>query len=150
MSLPKLEIQYPDGTSETVQVRPSDVVRFEAHFKVPYVSVWVDAQMAVSRVPDISGHKPEDLDPETLNEVTDALARVDAAISTTHLYFLAWSAKTSGKEGTFEDWLDTIEGTSYMPGSGDDAAPLERGGSTPTPSPTPPSPSTPDEPSSPS
>lgn len=150
MSLPKLEIQYPDGSTEVVQVKPSDVVRFEAHFKVPYVSVWVDAQMAFTRVPDISDRDPETLDPETVEKVTDALARVDASISTTHLYFLAWSAKTKGKGPEFEDWLDEIEGTSYMPGSGDDAVPLEKGGSTPTPSPSPPSPSTPEEPSSPS
>lgn len=144
MSYPRLKIDYPDGTDEIVQVRPRDVLAFEAHFQVPYLSVWVNAQMAFAEVPDISDQDASELDAATVAEVERGLRKVDAAIQTTHLYFLGWAAKTAGKAEPFEEWLDLIDDVSYVPGSAVEDVPLEKGGSTPTLPPTPPSPSTPE------
>ena len=133
MSLPRLMIEYPDGRTEDVQVRPSDVVRFEAHFKIPYVSAWVDAQMALARVEEPG----DDATAEQVQVFAEQLVRVDAAISTSHLYFLAWSASTKGSGVPFEEWLDTIVGAEYWRAGADDASPLDQGGSIPTPPDTP-------------
>lgn len=137
MSLPKLQIEYPDGATEVVQCKPSDVTRFEVHFGIPYMSAWVDAQMAVARAEQLA--VGDDAPPEKVLEYMEAVERIEASISMSHLYFLAWSAKTKGAGIPFEEWLDTIEGAEWR-SSGADAAPLDPGGSTPTSSDTPASP----------
>lgn len=151
MSYPRLEIEYADESTEVVQVKASDVIRFEAHFGIPYMTMMIDAQMAFERVPDIEEEDIEKLDAEEQLEFIKAVNMVSASIKSSHLYFLAYSAKTKGKGDPFEDWLDTIETVTYKPGPAeDDAAPLAQGGSSPTPPSSLPSLSTPDEPSSPS
>ena len=151
MSYPRLEIEYADESTEVVQVKASDVIRFEAHFGVPYMTAWIDAQMAFERVPDIEADDLDSLTEEEQADYIKSVAMVSASIKSSHLYFLAYSAKTKGKGDPFEDWLDTIETVTYKPGPAeDDAAPLAQGGSSPTPPSSLPSLSTPDEPSSPS
>lgn len=139
-----MKITYPDGTDCVVQVRPSDIVRFEAHFNIPYISAWIDAQMAAENhpLPGLEDLEAMD-DDEALALMRDRSNAIEAATNMTYVFFLAWSAKTKGKELPFEEWLDTFD-SATLTGDEVEDVPLDPGGSSPTPPDTPLLPSTQD------